>query len=55
MDDPNKQSDDFHFDLRLRFRGRRRRFFPPLLVVCLAMIGAASFWKVIYRLVAGAG
>lgn len=55
MDDPNKQSDDFHFDLRLRLRGKRRRFLSPLLVVCLAVIGATSFWKVVDRLVANVG
>jgi len=55
MEDPNKQSDDFDFDLRLRLRGKRRRSFSPLLVVCLAVIGAASFWKAIERLVAGVG
>lgn len=55
MDDPNKQSDDFDFDLRLRLRGKRRRSLSPLLVACLAVIGAASFWKVIERIVASVG
>ena len=55
MDDPNKQSDDFDFDLRLRLRGRRRKTILPWLVAGLALIGSASFWKVIERFWAGVG
>lgn len=55
VDDPNKHSDEFDFDLRFRLRGKRRKVVLPWLVAGLALIGSTSFWKVFERFLIGGG
>lgn len=42
-------------DLKLELKLRRRSALLPWLVVCVALIGSSAFWRVVEKLIAGAG
>lgn len=54
METPSKEPRS-DLDLKLELRLRRRSALLPWLVVCIALIGSSAFWRVVEKLIAGAG